>query len=77
MYLAVAQSARITANPPFLAIYVEGYTTLHVTYMYTLTLCIAIIKLLLLLYTMGVLAKILPFRHEFDEVMSEALTAPN
>jgi hypothetical protein len=49
----------------------------HVTYMYTLTLYIAIIKLLLLLYTMGVFAKILPFRHEFDEVMSEALTAPN
>jgi len=49
----------------------------HVTYMFTLTLYIAIIKLLLLLYTMGVLAKILPFRHEFDEVMSEALTAPN
>ena len=49
----------------------------QVTYMYTFTLYIAIIKLLLLLYTMGVLAKILPFRHEFDEVMSEALTAPN
>jgi len=45
--------------------------------MYTLTLYIAIIKLLLLLYAMGVLAQILPFRHECDEVMSEALTAPN
>jgi hypothetical protein len=45
--------------------------------MYILTLYIAIINLLLLLYAMGVLAKILPFRHERDEVMSEALTAPN
>ena len=29
------------------------------------------------MYEMGVLAKILPFLHERDEVMSEALTAPN